>query len=110
MPSTVPNPAYTNPTYPDSPITGDYEYQINPASARMIWKEGFEEFEIAKDFWSEFEGSDPMSLIQTEEDTSKEAGQQITFSVKSGFFAEPHRGDQLFENSAHFESLLTSAN
>lgn len=104
------NPAYASPTYIGAPITGTQQATIDAGSVRELWKKGVETFEQTNDFFREFEGNSPMSLIQSETDTSKGAGQKITFTVKSGFYAEAHTGDELFTSSAHFEELKTSSN
>lgn len=77
----------------------------------MVWKKGFDTFEIVGDFWQEFEGKSEMSPVQEATDLENDgSGQQITFTVVSEMYAEPHMGDQLFETSAHFEELKSSSN
>ncbi len=50
------------------------------------------------------------AIIETVTDTSKGRGQKIRFEVLSGFYKEPHRGEQLFESSADFENILIQGN
>lgn len=107
MPS---NPAYSAPTYTQSPITGDRLKALDANSVRQLWKKGVEVYEQAEDFWRPFMGSDPLSLIQVENDTSKGAGQKITFTNKSGLYFEPHMGDERFHDSSHYEELLIGSN
>ena len=104
------NPAYTSPTYTGSPITGDRLKALDPGSVRKIWKKGFDTFETQHDFFAEMEGKNALSIIQTETDTAKGAGQEITFTVASELYGEPHLGDALFNDSRHFEELLMSSN
>lgn len=107
---TDPNPAYETPAYTKTPITGDRLKYLDPASVRQLWKAGVEVHEQACDFWSDFEGNDPLALIQTETNTSKGAGQKIVFTNRSGLYAEPHLGDERFTDSSHYEELLIGHN
>jgi len=107
MPS---NPAYSSPTYNAAPITGDRLAVLAPNAVRQLWKKGVDTFEQTNDFFAEFEGQGPNSLIQTVTDTSRGAGQKITFTVKSGLYHEAHMGDELFNDSRHFEELQLGSN
>ncbi len=104
------NPAYSSPSYTQSPITGDRLKALDANSVRQLWKAGVEVHEQASDFWSDFEGNDPLALIQTETNTAKGAGQKITFTNRSGLYAEPHLGDERFTDSSHYEELLIGSN
>lgn len=104
------NPAYASPTPFGVPITGDRLKALAPDAVRMLWKKGFDKFEVTSDIFAEMEGKSPLSIIQTETDTAAGAGQQITFTVASDFYGEPHVGDQVFETSAHFEELRIATN
>ncbi len=104
------NPAYTYPTYTASPVTGDQLAAVTPEAVRKLWKAGVDTFEETSDFFAEMEGSSPLSLIQTETDTSKGAGQSITFTVDSGLYGEAHLGEDLFIDSSHYEELRLGTN
>lgn len=104
------NPAYSSPAINATPITGDRLKALDANSVRQLWKKGVDVFEQTSDFWKDFEGASPLALIQTENDTSKGAGQKITFSNRSGLYAEPHLGDERFVDSSHFEELLIGSN
>ncbi|HYF35438.1 MAG TPA: DUF4043 family protein [Prosthecobacter sp.] len=100
------NPAYSSPSYTESPITGDRLKAISPDAVRKLWKRGVEVFEQTSDFFAEMEGNSPLSIIQTETDLSKGAGQEITFTKKSGLYGEAHLGEERFHDSRHYEELL----
>jgi hypothetical protein len=104
------NPAYATASYTEAPITGAQLAALSPAAVRMLWKAGVDVHEETSDFCAEMEGSGPMSIIQTETDTSKGAGQQITFTNKSGLYAEAHMGEERFTDSRHYEELLIGTN
>lgn len=104
------NPAYTSPSYLGAPITGTQQAAVTPQLVHQLWAKGFEQYEISGDFWARMIGNSAMSVIQQETDTSKGAGQKITFGIGSGFFAEPHMGEELFNDSSHFEELKTGYN
>jgi len=73
-------------------------------SVRHLWQQGIDTFEQTNDFFSEMEGG-PDSVIWEKTDLSKGKGQKITFTVGSGFYKEPHIGDQVFENQTDFEQF-----
>ena len=104
------NPAYHSPSYLGVPTTGDQLAAVTPEAVRRLWKAGVDTFEETSDFFAEMEGRSPMSLIQTETDTSKGAGQTITFTVDSGLYAEAHLGEDLFTDSSHYEELKMGSN
>jgi len=104
------NPAYSSPTYNAAPITGDRLATLAPNAVRQLWKKGVDTFEQTSDFFAEFEGQSPLSLIQTENSTSAGAGQKITFTVKAGLYGEAHLGDELFNDSRHFEEMNLGTN
>lgn len=104
------NPAYSSPTYLGTPTNGDRLAALAPNAIRQLWKKGVDVFEQTNDFWAEFEGSSPMSLIQTVTDTSKGAGQKITFTTQSGLYGEAHLGEELFNDAGHFEELRIGSN
>jgi hypothetical protein len=102
------NPAYATPGYTKSPVTGPQLAANNIDAVRMLWAKTANVNEDVNDFWKEFEGAGPASLIQTVTDLSKGAGQSIRFTKKSGFYGEPHLGDERFHDSSHYEDLRTS--
>lgn len=77
---------------------------------RHLWDKKVEVFEQTHDFFRTFEGKGASFPIQSRMDTSKGAGQKIIFTQKSGLYGRPHIGDELFENSTHFETLRMAAN
>jgi len=93
----------------NSPNTGDTLADMDSNAVRKLWKRGVDIYEQSNDFFSEMEGRNPRSLIQTETDTSKGKGQQITFTVMSGFYSEGKTGDDLFETQDDFEEALISS-
>jgi hypothetical protein len=104
------NPAYSSPSYTATPITGDRLKALAPAAVRTLWKKGVEVFAQTSDFCKEMCGSSPLSIIQTETDTAKGAGQKIVFTNRSGLYGEAHLGDDRFHTSAHYEELLMGTN
>lgn len=87
-----------------SPNTGDSLSALDPSEVHKIWKAGVDVFEQNEDFWAPMEGGQN-AIIETITDTTKGRGQTIRFEVMSGFYKEPHRGDNLFETSADFEKI-----
>lgn len=104
------NVAYSSPSYPAAPITGDRLAALSAASVRQLWAKGVEVWEQTSDFFAEMEGRGAMSIIQTETDLAKGAGQKITFTNRSGLYGEAHTGDDLFTDSSHYEELLLGSN
>lgn len=104
------NPAYSSPIYSLDAITGSQLAALDSNSVARLWKKGVETFDETNDWWKQFEGNDEMSLIQVERDTSKGAGQKITFRVDSGLYQEPHMGEERFLDSSHYEELLLASN
>jgi hypothetical protein len=104
------NPAYATPSYTESPITGDRLKTLSPDAVRKLWKRGVEVFEETSDFFAKDEGSSALSIIQTETDLSKGAGQEVTFTNRSGLYGEPHMGEERFTDSRHYEELLIGTN
>lgn len=105
-----PNPAYTTPTYPASPITADQLAGMDPGAVRMLWKKGFDTFETTSDFFAEMEGDGDHNIINTVTDMAAGKGSQITFTVASEFYYEAHFGGQVFSDSSHYEQLLIGSN
>ncbi len=88
----------------DSPNTGASAAAKSPGSIRKLWQKTCDMFEEGEDFFSQFEGTRTDAPVQVKTDTSKGRGQEITFTVKSGLYAEPHHGDELFHDDTHFEA------
>ena len=99
-----------DPSYLGGPNTGERLAEVTPDAVRRLWKAGVDTFEETSDFFAEMEGRSPLSLIQTETDTSKGAGQTITFTVDSGLYGEAHLGESLFTDSKHYEELKLGTN
>jgi hypothetical protein len=93
----------------ESPNTGTSLETMDPDSVRKLWQAGVDVFEQSTDFFEQFEGG-ANALIETITDTSKGKGQEIDFSVMSGFYDEPHMGEELFETSDDFEEILLDSN
>lgn len=75
------------------------------AAARKLWKKGLDMCEQNNDFFAEFEGPTPRSVIRTENGTADGRGQTITFTSAAGFYRKPHHGDEMFLNPGDFEKL-----
>jgi hypothetical protein len=86
-------------------ITGTALANMDAASVRQIWQQGIDVFEQSNDFFAEMEGGQD-ALIWEKTDLAKGKGQKITFTVGSGFYAEPHVGDEVFEGQEDFEDYL----
>lgn len=93
---------------PAPSITGTALATMDPNAVRHLWQQGIDTFEQSNDFFAEMEGG-PDSTIWEKTDLSKGKGQKITFTVGSGFYAEPHVGDQVFENQSDFEQFLINS-
>lgn len=91
------------------PVTGTSLETLDPAAVRKIWQQGVDIFEQSEDFFDPMEGG-PNALIETITDTSKGKGQKIRFEVMSGFYDEPHMGEELFETTNDFENILIQGN
>jgi hypothetical protein len=89
-----------------SPNTGTSLKNQSPNSQRKLWQKGVDVFEQSTDFFTPMEGKSASSIIQTETDTSKGQGQEITFTTMAGLYDEPHEGEELFETQNDFEELL----
>jgi hypothetical protein len=91
------------------PVTGTSLETLDPDAVRKIWQHGVDIFEQSEDFFDPMEGG-PSALIETITDTSKGKGQKIRFEVMSGFYDEPHMGEELFETTNDFENILIQGN
>ncbi len=91
------------------PNTGTSLENLDPLALRKLWQAGVDKFEQTEDFFDEFEGG-PSALIETVTDTSKGKGQRIRFEVMSGFYDEPHMGEELFSTQDDYEKILIQGN
>lgn len=89
----------------ESPNTGTSIATQVPGSVRQLWEKGAEVSEMTHDWFRQFEGPSITSPIQVKTDLSKGAGQKITFTSRAGMYGRAHIGEELFENSTHFEEL-----
>ena len=87
------------------PITGTSLATMDEASVRQLWQDGIDVFDQNSDFFSDMIGG-PNALIWEKTDTSKGKGQKITFTVGSGFYDDPHIGEQTFGSNADYEEYL----
>ncbi len=85
-----------------SPNTGESLSTMSPDSVRELWQSGVDVFEQSEDFFAPMEGG-PSALIWEKTDTSKGKGQKIHFTVRSGYYKEPHRGEERFDSESDFE-------
>jgi len=90
--------------------TGTALAAMSPEDVRKLWQAGVDVFEQSSDYFKDFEGEGVMSLIDTVTDTSKGKGQSIRFTVQSGFYDEPHLGEELFETKDDYEEILIDGN
>jgi hypothetical protein len=88
-----------------SPNTGTSLAAMEPNAVRKLWQAGVDIMEQSTDFFTPMEGGGS-ALIHTITDTSKGKGQSISFTTRSGFYDEPHMGEELFETQDDFEEIL----
>lgn len=91
------------------PNTGTSLENLDPAAVRKLWQAGVDVFEQSEDFFDPMEGG-ANALIETVTDTSKGKGQKVRFEVMSGFYDEPHMGEELFETQDDFEKIMIQGN
>jgi hypothetical protein len=91
-----------------SNLTGSALATMASNSVRKLWHQGFLMAEQSTDFLQKLEGTGTNAPIQVKTDLGKGKGQKITFSVLSGFYREPHIGDELFNGPDDFEDILMS--
>lgn len=92
-----------------SPNTGESLSAQAEEAVRQLWQIGVDKFDDNADFFKQFEGPSMEFPIQVKTDTSKGRGQKITFPVTTGFYNDPHIGDELFENGEHYEKAQLEA-
>jgi hypothetical protein len=88
-----------------SSSNGDTLAAMDPEGVRQLWQEGADIFEQTADFWTKLEGGKD-AIVETVTDLSKGVGQKIGFTTRSGFYDEPHMGEELFEEKEDFEERL----
>ncbi|MBK1883663.1 DUF4043 family protein [Luteolibacter pohnpeiensis] len=89
--------------------TGDSLAAMDPGSVRKLWQQGVLVAEQSSDFFQEMESRGNKAIIQVKTDTSKGKGQEITFTNMSGFYDEPHIGEELFSGPDDFEETQISS-
>jgi len=100
------NPSYRLHAYEiAAPNTGTSLATMDPDSVRTLWQKGIDFYEQSNDFFSEMEGG-PSSLIWEKNDLAAGDGSKIKFTVGSGFYDEPHIGEEVFETEDDFEQFL----
>jgi len=87
------------------PNTGSTLSTMAPNSVRKLWSQGLLMAENNADFFSSLESASNKALIRVKTDTAKGKGQKITFTNMSGFYDEPHHGDEMFESPDDFEEI-----
>lgn len=92
-----------------SPNTGTSLSALAPAAVRQLWQKGVLVGEQTEDFFANLEGSRKDSPIRTVTDTSKGAGQKITFTTRSGYYGRGKQGDSMFTALADFEKTQISS-
>lgn len=89
----------------ESPNTGTSLATMSADDVRKLWQAGVDVWEQNADFFADMEGGSN-SLIWEKTDTSKGKGMKMRFTNMSGFYDEPHMGEELFETSDDFEEIL----
>ena len=92
-----------------TPNTGTAIAAQVPTAVRQLWAKGAEIMEMTHDWFRQFEGPSMASPVQVKTDLSKGAGQKITFLSRAGLYGRAHVGEELFEDSTHFEGLQHGA-
>lgn len=91
--------------YYESPNTGTSLETMSPDDVRSLWQAGVDVWEQNSDFFAQFEGG-KNSVVWEKTDTSKGKGMKMRFTNMSGFYDEPHMGEELFETPDDFEEIL----
>lgn len=92
-------------TFTANPNTGEAIHNQDNALTHKLWAKKCEFADSNNDFFRQFEGRKTSSPVVVERDTSKGAGQEITFPKMSGFYSEAHFGSDLFVDGTHFEKI-----
>lgn len=85
--------------------TGEDLQALDADALRFLWQKKVKVHAQEEDFFKEFEGMRPDSLIETVRDTSKGGGQSIRFTSMGGFYRDGKHGEDEFENSTDFEKI-----
>lgn len=89
--------------------TGSSLATMAPAAVRQLWQKGVQIGEQTEDFFANLEGERKDSPIRTVTDTSKGAGQKITFTTRSGYYGRGKQGDSMFTALSDFEKAQISS-
>lgn len=93
------------PTYAPTTPTVTGQTVVNQLTPTQIWEATVDKHAENKDFWQKMEGG-PGSFIVSKTDLTKDkAGQTLNLRVESGYYNEPHYGDEVFEDETHFEGF-----
>jgi hypothetical protein len=87
------------------PITGTSLATMDEASVRQLWQKGVDTFDQQNDFFSDMIGG-PNSLVWEKTEVAAGKGSKITFTVGSGFYDEPHIGEERFLTNDDYEDYL----
>jgi hypothetical protein len=89
--------------------TGTSLSAMAPDSVRKLWHKGVLVGEQTEDFFAQLEGDRKDSPIRTITDTSKGAGQTITFTTGSGYYGRGKQGDAMFTTLTDYEKRQISS-
>lgn len=68
-----------------------------------IWEKAVKIYEENADWWQTYEGASENSVIMTNTDLAAGEGTEMTIRVESGYYDEPHYGDETFDTDEDFE-------
>lgn len=88
-----------------APNTGTSIAAQVPAAVRHTWENGAFIAEQTHDWFKQFEGKTLASPVCVKEDLKKGAGQKMIFTSQAGMYGRAHIGEELFDDSTHFEEL-----
>ena len=88
-----------------SPNTGTSLAAMSPNSVRKLWHQGVLLAEQNEDFFQQMESKTHRAPIWARTDTAKGKGQEIDFTVMSGFYRKGKFGEELFEGPDDFEKV-----
>lgn len=94
----------------DSPNTGATLASQASGAVRNLWQKRVDFFDQNNDFFKRFEGRGQNAPIQVKMETSKGAGQSITFTTMAGFYHKPKFGESRFHTDADFEKIRIASN
>ena len=93
-----------------TPNTGTALAALDANSVRILWQKTVDVYEQAEDFWMQFEGSSKTSPIWVINDTSVGKGLKFRITNRAGYYGPGKQGDNLFNNSADFETDVINSN